>query len=286
MAISLITNISSLRANTRLNDAQRLLSRSYERLSSGQRINSAADDAAGLAIADQLRALRLVSAVAIRNANDGISLLSIADHAISEISSVFIRMGELAEQAANGVYSVVQRSALDFEFVALSSEVERIALTTQFNGINPLSGASNLVFQVGFTAASTSQITYLTSANQVTLNALQFAGSAGLTYSLNGSTIVEGQNAARTALAAVQRALEELSQKRGSLGAIDSRLSFAVNNLQSQRTNFTAAESRIRDVDVASESADMLRFTVLTQAAAAIAAQANQSVAIVLKLLS
>ncbi|MCB0339109.1 MAG: flagellin FliC, partial [Bdellovibrionales bacterium] len=196
MSITLGTNIQSLKAQRSLGISSDALSKTFERLSSGQRINSASDDAAGLAIADALRADQRVAAVAIRNANDGISTIAIADSALGQISDVLTRLAELAEQSANGVFSVVQRSALSNEFVALASEIERIAITTEFNGVKLLSGGASVQFQVGFDSASTSQITY--SGVQGTLASLGLAGSglSALTFSVNAATIALGQDAA------------------------------------------------------------------------------------------
>jgi flagellin len=147
MAITLGSNIASLQAQRRLGLATASLTSVYEKLSSGQRINKASDDAAGLAIADSLRADNRVATVAIRNANDGISTIAIADSALGEVGNVLSRLAELAEQSANGVFSNVQRSALANEFVALSSEIERIAVTTTFNGVRLLSGSGSVVLQ-------------------------------------------------------------------------------------------------------------------------------------------
>lgn len=160
MALTLGSNISSLKAQRTLGIVSDKLSQTYERLSSGQRINHASDDAAGLAIADALKANARVASVAVRNANDGISTIGIADAALGEVGNVLARLAELSEQSANGVFSPTQRSALQNEFVALGSEVERIATTTEFNGVKLLSGGNVLVLQVGFSSASTSQISY------------------------------------------------------------------------------------------------------------------------------
>lgn len=285
MAITLGSNIASLQAQRRLGIATDSLSRTYERLSSGQRINRASDDAAGLAIADSLRANQRVATVAIRNANDGISTIGIADSALSEIGNVLSRLAELAEQSANGVFSVTQRSALSNEFVQLSSEIERIATTTTFNGVSLLSGGASVTLQVGFNSGSTSQISFV--GVEGTLQALGLAdeGSSGLAYSINGSTIAEGQSAARLALDAVNNAITSLASARGTLGAVESRLNVAINNLSVARENFAAAESRIRDVDVASEAAELTRLNILQQAGAAVLAQANQQPSLALNLL-
>ena len=285
MAITVNTNIASLNAQRRLAVSTSGLTKSYERLSSGLRIVRASDDAAGLAIADSLRADQRIASVAIRNANDGISLISIADSALSEIGNVLTRMGELAEQAANGVLTTVQRSALDAEFSALASEVERIAVTTAFNGLNLLSGGGQVSLQIGFNSASTSQIAY--SGVQGTLSSLGLSpdGTSNLTFSLNAGSTSGGQLAARSALDAVRNAISSLTTSRGTLGAAESRLGVTINNLQVARENFAAAESQIRDVDVASEAANLTRLNILQQAGAAVLAQANQQPALALSLL-
>jgi flagellin len=261
------------------------LSKTYERLSSGQRINRASDDAAGLAIADSLKANARVAAVAVRNANDGISTIAIADSALGEIGNVLSRLAELAEQSANGVFSTVQRSALQNEFTALGSEIERIAITTEFNGVKLLSGGSELVLQVGFNSGSTSRISY--TGVQGTLQALALAGTglSNLQYSISGVNISEGQSASRLALDAINSAISSLASTRGVLGATESRLQVAINNLSVARENFLAAESRIRDVDVASEAAELTRLGILQQAGSSILAQANQQPQLALSLL-
>lgn len=285
MPITINSNIASLQAQRRLSLSSEGLNKTYEKLSSGQRINRASDDAAGLAIADSLRATQRVATVAIRNANDGISTIGIADGALAQIGGVLSRLAELAEQSANGVYSTTQRSALQNEFVALGSEIERIAVTTAFNGVTLLSGTSNIVLQVGFDSQSTSQIAL--SGVQGTLAALGLAGQnlSALTFSINASTPDEAQSASRLALDAVNGAISSLAVQRGNLGATESRLQVAINNLSVARENFAAAESRIRDVDVASEAAELTRLNILQQAGASILAQANQQPQLALSLL-
>jgi len=249
------------------------------------RINRASDDAAGLAIAESLKADSKVAAVAIRNASDGISIISIADQAISQITNVLSRLAELAEQSANGVFANSQRSALQNEFNALTSEIERIALTTEFNGLKLLSGGGQVVFQVGFTGTSLSQVTY--SGVQATLQSMGLAttGTSNVAYSITGSTDIESQSAARLALDAINLAISSLTRSRGTLGAAESRLDVTIANLQVARENFLAAESRIRDVDVASEAAELTRLNILQQAGAAVLAQANSQPQLALQLL-
>ncbi|MDC0357410.1 flagellin [Oligoflexia bacterium] len=285
MPITLGSNISSLKAQRTLGISTEKLSNVFEKLSSGQRINKASDDAAGLAIADSLRADGRIATVAIRNANDGISSIAIADSALGEIGSVLQRLAELSEQSANGVFSVSQRSAMSNEFVALASEIERIATTSEFNGVGLLSGGQAMILQVGFDSRSTSQISF--NGVQGTLSALGLAGSgaSALSFSINGTTIAAGQSAARAALDAVNTAIGSLAASRGTLGATESRLRVAINNLGVARENFAAAESRIRDVDVATEAAELTRLGILQQAGAAVLAQANQQPSLALSLL-
>lgn len=285
MPVTVGTNIASLQAQRRLSISSDALAKTFERLSSGFRINRASDDAAGLAIADTLKADQRIATVAIRNANDGISTIAIADSALNQIGNVLSRLSELAEQSANGVYSTSQRSALQNEFVALGSEIERIALTTEFNGVRLLSGGGELTLQVGFNSASTSQISF--SGVQGTLASLGLAGAnqSALSYSILAGTTTLSQEASRSALDAVRGAISSLAASRGTLGATESRLQVTINNLQVARENFASAESRIRDVDVATEAAELTRLGILQQAGAAVLAQANQQPALALSLL-
>ncbi len=285
MPITIGSNIASLNAQRQVEKSTSRLAQSYERLSSGQRINRARDDAAGLAIAEVLRADQRIASVAIRNANDGISVVAIVDSALAEIGSVLARLAELAEQSANGVFSTTQRSALQGEFEALGSEIERIANTTEFNGVKLLSGASSITFQVGFNSNSNSQVTFQGVQGTLASLGLAATGSTAFSFSINDVTNVAGQSAAQLALDAVRNAISSLTNNRGSLGAVESRLQVSINNLSVARENFAAAESRIRDVDVASEAAELTRLGILQQAGTAILAQANQQPALALQLL-
>ena len=285
MSITLGSNVQSLQAQRKLGNATLKLSTTYEKLSSGMRINKASDDAAGLAIADSLKADQRIAAVAIRNANDGISAVSIADAALGQIGDVLARLAELAEQSANGVYSTVQRSALQNEFSSLASEIERIAVTTEFNGVVLLSGSSGVTLQVGFDSASTSQVSFNNTQGTLAALGLASANSSQLTYSINAATADEAQSASRSALDAVNSAITSLAATRGILGATQSRLEVSINNLEVAKENFASAESRIRDVDVASEAAELTRLNILQQAASSVLAQANQAPGIALSLL-
>jgi flagellin len=285
MAITIGSNISSLQAQRRLATSSDQLNATIVRLSSGQRINRASDDAAGLAIADSLRTNIRIGQVAVRNANDGLSSIAIADSSLADIGNVLARLAELAAQSANGTFTSSQRSALQSEFVALASEVERIAVTTEFNGVKLLSGSNNLVLQVGFNSQSTSQVAF--AGVQGTLASLGLAGtnSSALTFSLNGASNVDGASAARLALDAVNAAVASLAATRGVLGAADSRLRVAISNLSISRENLEAAESRIRDADVAEQAAELTRLSILQRAGTAVIAQANQAPALALTLL-
>ncbi len=285
MAINIRTNVPSLVSQRNLDESTNRLNTAYERLSSGLRINRARDDAAGLAIAEALKADSRVAGVAIRNASDGVSVISIADQAIGQIASVLTRLAELSEQSANGVFANTQRSALSGEFVALTQEIERIALTTTFNGLRLLSGGGEVVFQVGFDGSSLSQVTY--SGVQATLEALGLAraGTSTMIYSILGATDILSQSASRQALDAINLAITSVNRNRGALGAAESRLEVTIRNLQVARENFQAAESRIRDVDVASEAAELTRLNILQQAGAAVLAQANAQPQLAIQLL-
>jgi len=285
MALNIRTNVSSLGAQRALTQSSDRLATAFERLSSGLRINRAKDDAAGLAIAESLKADSRIATVAMRNASDGISIIAITDGAIGQITNILSRLAELSEQSANGVFSNAQRSALQLEFTALTSEVERIALTTEFNGLRLLSGGQSVSFQVGFDGSSLSQITY--SGVQATLGALGLAnsGTSTHTFSIIASTDLESQEASRKALDAIRAAVTSVTRNRGTLGAAESRLDTTIKNLQVARENFQAAESAIRDADVAAEAAELTRLNILQQAGTAILAQANQQPQLALQLL-
>ena len=285
MAITLGSNIASLKSQRTLGISTDALAKTYERLSSGQRINRASDDAAGLAIADSLKADQRVASVAIRNANDGISTIAIADSALGQIGEVLSRLAELSEQSANGTYSTSQRSALSNEFIALGSEIERIATVTKFNGVTLLSGNAAIVLQVGFNSQSTAQITLNGVAGTLAALGLANTNNSALSYSINDTTATNAQSAARLALDAIAGAIGSLASQRGTLGATESRLQVSINNLSVARENFAAAESRIRDVDVAGEAAELTRLGILQRAGAAVLAQANQQPALALSLL-
>jgi flagellin len=286
MSVNIRTNISSLVSQRNVSLTTNKLATAYQRLSSGLRINSAKDDAAGLAIAESLKADSRIATVAIRNANDGVSIIGIADGAFGQITSILSRLAELAEQSANGVYNNTQRSALQGEFAALQSEVSRIALTTEFNGLKLLSGGGVVAFQVGFDGSSLSQITYSGIEATLASMGLAEAGQTNHKYSIIGDTLEASQSAARIAIDAIKEAITSVSRNRGTLGAAESRLDSTIRNLQVARENLQAAESRIRDADIAAEAAELTRLNILQQAGTAILAQANQQPQLALQLLN
>ncbi len=284
MAISIGSNIVSLQAQRRLDQTGNKLSLAYNKLSSGYRINRGADDAAGLAIAESLKSQSRIAGQAIRNTNDGISTIAIADGALGEVANILSRLAELASQSANGTLSTSQRSVVANEFVALSSEIERIASVTEFNGIKLLSGTNSVTIQVGTGSGVSSQIGYQ---NQLaTLAGIGLGNAAGaLVFSINGNSNDDAATAARLALDAVYAAIYSVGASRGVLGGIESRLSTAIANLGVARENLIAAESRIRDVDVAEEAANLTRLNILQQAGTSVLAQANQLPSLALQLL-
>jgi flagellin len=285
MAISLGINQGALRVNRELSKTANALSDSYARLSSGKRINRSGEDAVGLAIADSLSNSNRLMQVALRNANDGISAVAVADNALSEIQNILQRQSELAQQAANGFYTSSQRSVIQSEFNDLGSEIERIATATTFNGVALLSGGAAVVLQVGTDTTDLSQLTINGVQGTLQQIGLAAAGSSAMIYSLSGSTATESQSAARSALTGVSNAISSVSQRRGSLGVMETRLQSTISNLSVARENLSAAEGRIRDLDVAEEAANLTRLSILQQVGAAVSAQANQSPRIALSLL-
>lgn len=286
MTLSFSVNVGSLRAQSALNSVSGKLNSTFEKLSSGQRINKAADGAADLALADKLSNDARLADVAIRNANQGVSLSTIADDSLGEISNVLQRMSELAQQSANGIYTNTQRSAISLEFKALGSEINRIAATTEFNDISLLSNSSSNTFQVGLDSSANSRITI--DAVNGTLSSLNLAasGADALSVSIIGTTTAASEDAAQNALDAITGAITSISTRRGTIGAGVNRLETAVNVLSSQRESFIAAESNVRDVDVAQEVAKMVSLQVAQQAATAVLGQANQQPQVALSLLS
>lgn len=284
MGISVGSNTVSSTAQRLLDITGKKLSESFNKLSSGQRVNSGVDDAAGLAISESLKAQARIAGQAIRNTNDGISTLAIADGALGEVANILTRLAELASQSASGTLSVTQRSVVQNEFVALGSEIERISKVTEFNGIALLSGTQQITIQVGTGSTVQNRVAYT---NQLaTLQGLGLSDATGvLSYSINGVSNDAAATASRYALDAVYAAIYSVGAARGALGGVESRLATAITNLGVARENYQGADSRIRDIDVAEESAALTRFNILQQAGTSVLAQANQLPSLALQLL-
>lgn len=271
MAQVINTNIASLNAQRNLNTSQSSLNRSLQRLSSGLRVNSARDDAAGLGIAEKMNAQSRGMTVAIRNANDGISMAQTAEGGLAVMGEHLQRMRELATQASSGQYDATNLSALDKEFQALQSEVQRIATATTFNGKKILDDGSAMTFQVG--------------ANTTADNAIAVSTVTGTFSAIVSSLAVATSGGATGAMTAIDSALEKVSTARAGLGALQSRFEGVVSQLQTQIENTEAARSRIMDADYAAETANLSRTQILQQAGTAMLAQANQLPQNVLSLL-
>ncbi|HLV64375.1 MAG TPA: flagellin [Polyangiaceae bacterium] len=273
MALNIQTNVSSLEAQIRLASNQRALQSNFNKLASGYRVNTAADDAAGLAISESMKSQIRSYAVAERNASDGISMAQTAEGALGEVHGVLGRMRELAMQASNGSLSETDRDYLNTEFGLLKEEITRIQDSTTFNGVNLVGEASSSVtFQVGLNDDTSDQIT---------------VSFGGLDLSALDSASIAGANAdnALSALETIDDAIEDVSTSRSNFGSAMNRLQVATSNIQTMRLNLSAANSRIVDVDVADETAKMSRNQVLSQAGVSVLAQANQIPQLALSLL-
>ncbi len=292
MALSINTNIASLNSQRNLATAQQALGKSMQRLSSGLRINNAADDSAGLAISENMRGQIRSMNQASKNANDGISLIQTAEGSLNETSSILVRMRELATQSATGTVGSTERGYIQSEMNKLSSEIDRIAGSTEFNGQKLLNGTlsggvgslkvNTMTFQIGARNVTNNDTIDLNIKNA---NSETIFGAGGGATGLKGEVNVSDQTSAQKALDTLDTAIANVSSERANLGATQNRLQSTMNNLQVAVENTSAAESRIRDVDVASETAIMTRNNILTQAGTAILSQANQAPQAALSLL-
>lgn len=265
------TNIASLNAQRNLNSSQSALSTSLQRLSSGLRVNSSKDDAAGLAIATRMTAQGRGMAVAIRNANDGISLAQTAEGALSQIKDHLLRMRDLAVQSSNATNTSADQQQLQNEFGQLQAEISRIYQNTSFNGLKVLdSNAGTQTFQVGANSGETVQII----SNAISATAISAAIDTTSAV-ISASTASAGAASAATAIDTIDQALSALSTERSTYGAAQSRFEGIVSILQVSRENQTAAASRIMDADYAAETASLTRAQILQQAGTAMLAQAN-----------
>ena len=273
MALSINSNVASLNAQRNLGKSQSMLNRSMQRLSSGLRINSAKDDAAGLAISDRMTSQIRGLNQAVRNSNDGISLAQTAEGALQETTNSLQRMRELAVQSSNGTNSTADRTSLNQEFLQLVAEIERIATTTQFNGSNVLDGTmdkSTAVFQVG--------------ANKGQIIGFSIAATDTAALKVDAEDILDFANA-QDAIAAVDSGIAIVDTRRGELGAVQNRFESTISNLSNISENLSAARSRILDADIAQETSEMTKMNILQQAGVSILSQANQSPNLALSLL-
>jgi len=264
MALTIQTNVSALSAQKNLGANQRMLAGSFQKLSSGFRVNTAADDAAGLAVSESMKSQIRSYTVGERNAADGISMAQTAEGALGQVHDVLGRMRELSMQSSNGSMSSTDRSNLDTEFSSLKAEIGRIQDSAKFNGkqLVAVSGAT-IKFQVGLNNTASDQISV--TFGGVNLSALLATGSA-----------VSTVTGALSALSNIDTSIQSVSNARAKFGTAMNRLEIATSNIQTMRLNLSAANSRIVDVDVATETAAMSRNQVLSQAGVSVLAQANQ----------
>ncbi|MNW45378.1 Flagellin [compost metagenome] len=279
MGMFINTNVGALNANRNLNFNNTQMGKTMEKLSSGYRINRAADDAAGLAISEKMRFQINGLSQAQRNAQDGISLIQTAEGALTEVHSMLQRINTLANQAANGTYDSTDRDKIQLEVTELVGEIDNIAKTVNFNGIQLLGNSASgdalgteVKFQIGADADTTISVS------------LKDMSTTGL--SINGITVAGAdETAANTTITAVKAAISTVSEQRATFGAVQNRLEHTVNNLGVMVENLSASESRIRDADMATEMTAFTKNQILVQAGTAMLAQANSAPQAVLKLL-
>lgn len=276
MGFRINTNVQSLSAQRALTNTRNDQSSNLRKLSSGQRITRAGDDAAGLAISENLRAQIRGMRQAKRNANDAISFIQTAEGGLQEISNMVIRLRELAMQASSDTVGDKERSFTDIEFQQLKEEIDRVAKSAEFNGTKLLDGTGGqLEFQIGiYNDAALDRLQYDATETDATMSALGVSGESVLT-----------KEAAQNTLRVLDDALVNINGSRAGLGALQNRLASVINNLAVSDENLSAANSRIRDVDVASETADLTRNSILVEAGVSVLSQANNSPNIALKLL-
>ncbi len=276
MGLRIATNVAAMNAHKNLGINGLAQAKSFERLSSGNRINRAADDAAGLAISENLKALIRGYRQADRNANDGISLVQVAEGSLNEVSNMMIRLRELAIQSSSDTLGDTERKFIDVEYQQLKSEVQRITESTKFNGYDLLNGTGGVIdIQIGVhNNPFEDRISFNASAANATLEAL------GLT-----AETVATKQGAQMSLDVVDNALTSVNAIRANFGALQNRLISTSQNLKVADENYSAANSRIRDTDVAAETTELARNSILQQAAISVLSQANNSQQLALKLL-
>ncbi len=276
MGLRIATNVSALNAQRNLFGNQLNMNRSLERMSSGMRINRASDDAAGLAISENLRAIVRGYQQADRNANDGISLVQVAEGSLNEVSSMMIRLRELAVQASSDTIGDTERKFLDVEYQQLKEEIQRVTSSTSYNGYDLLNGTGGLIdIQVGVRNNPTQdRISFNSSAADASLEALGMTAES-----------VATKQGAQASLSVVDDAMTSVNAIRANFGALQNRLVSTSSNLKVSIENLSAANSRIRDADIAAESTELTRNSILQQAAVSVLSQANNTQQLALKLL-
>jgi len=285
MALKIFNNPSSINAQRLLAANSERLAKSVERISSGVRINKASDDAAGLAVSEALRSDIRAMRQAMRNANDGISMINVTEGALNEQSSILIRLRELASQSSTGTVGSTERQTIQLEFSSLRNEVDRITQSTTFNGQGLIDGAlasgitsaNHVVLQIGVNSNSNSQINL-----NEEMNLAAITSTALSIQNLSLTSI----DSALTALASLNTAISSVAQGRGKVGAVQNRLTRTINNLGVTIENLQAAESSIRDADIAEEIAELTRNQILVQSATAMVGQANMIPQSILQLLA
>ncbi len=274
MGIRINTNVAATNTRRNLYNSTTKFQKSMEKLSSGLRINRAADDAAGLAISEGLKSDIRALEQASRNASDGISMVQTAEGALDEVSNILLRMKELAEQSLNGTLSDTERGYLDAEYTELSSEINRISDSAEFNGVKLLDGTGG--------AAVSIQVGINTNAyDSINVDLSGDLDATGLTIAAGVDTAAN----ATTAMGEIDAAIETVSSSRAGFGAIQNRLESSIRNINNTAENLSAANSRIRDVDVAQETSKMTSYQILQQAGVSVLAQANMTSGLALSLL-
>lgn len=275
MAMTIYTNVSSLNAQRNISKTQSQLSQAMQRLSSGLRVNSSKDDAAGLAIATKMDTQIKGGTVAIRNANDGISLAQTTEGALESVTNMYQRMRELAVEAANATNSS-DTAELNQEYQDLSAEITRVLSSTEFNGVAVLAGgaASGMTFQVGPNNSAD---------NQITITISDLSADTSITTATSGDILTAAN--AQTAMTNIDAALDVVNTARSTLGSVQNRFEYTISNLEVANENTSAARGRIMDADFATETSNLSRAQILQQAGTAMLAQANTSQQQVLKLL-
>ena len=278
MALTVRTNVGALSAIKTLNNTQNSLTKSLGRVSSGSRINQAGDDAAGLSVSSRMKSDNVSLKAAMRNTNDGISLIQTTEGSLNEVYNILTRMRELAVQGANDTYSSTDRAQIQIEFNQLRAEISRISTDTNFNRIGVLNSTKTLTFQIGINNASNNQFAIAMSTVSASLGALSIASSK---VSIGKST----SSFARAAITTIDTALSSVNDKRAKLGAFQNRLESALNTASNYSQNLSAAASQISDVDYATESANLTKFQIMQQAGVAALGQAKAIPQSVLSLL-